>query len=180
MHVFIVFDLLAVYCCNGGGVARSVQCLTTDWITGVWSLAEAKDFSSSLCVSTSSEVYQASYTVSTGGQGVMLTTHPSLMLMSWMSRSCISSPPWCLHGRSRTALLVLVLTLYCKKNFVRTMYLRWLLWLAARRRATFHCYLFGVIHSYCERNISNTYFSCMVMNVQSSQWRIALFSPCQF
>jgi len=28
------------------GAALSVQCLTTDWMTGVWSLAEAKDFSS--------------------------------------------------------------------------------------------------------------------------------------
>jgi hypothetical protein len=32
------------------------------------------------------------------GRGVMLTTHPHLVPRSWMSRSCISSPPKRLHG----------------------------------------------------------------------------------
>jgi hypothetical protein len=42
----------------GAGVAHSVQCLTTYWTTRVCSLAEAKDFSCSLCVQTSSEATQ--------------------------------------------------------------------------------------------------------------------------
>jgi hypothetical protein len=50
---------------------------------GVQSLAVAKDFSSSLCVQTSSEVHPASYPMGKGGlflgvkcsQGVTLTTH---------------------------------------------------------------------------------------------------------
>jgi hypothetical protein len=44
-----------------------VQCLTTDWITGVWSRAEATDFSSSICVQTSSETHPASYPMGPGG-----------------------------------------------------------------------------------------------------------------
>jgi hypothetical protein len=32
------------------GVAQSVQCLTTDWMTRIQSPTEAEDFSSSLCV----------------------------------------------------------------------------------------------------------------------------------
>jgi hypothetical protein len=48
------------------GVAQWVQCLTTDWMTGVQSPAEAKDFSSSLCVQTSSEAHPASCTMGTG------------------------------------------------------------------------------------------------------------------
>jgi hypothetical protein len=59
------------------------QC-TADWTTGVLSAAEANDFSSSLCVQTSSEAHPASYPMGTGspfqgvkrGQGVTLTIHP--------------------------------------------------------------------------------------------------------
>jgi hypothetical protein len=40
------------------GIARSVLCLTTDWMTGVQSLAGAKDFSSTLCVQTGSGATQ--------------------------------------------------------------------------------------------------------------------------
>jgi hypothetical protein len=48
--------------------------------------AEAKDFSSSLCVQTGSEAHPASYPVGTGGpfpgvkrgRGVSLTAHPHL------------------------------------------------------------------------------------------------------
>jgi hypothetical protein len=48
------------------GVAKSVQCLTTDWTTGVRTPAEAKDFSSILCVQTGSEAHPASYPTGTG------------------------------------------------------------------------------------------------------------------
>jgi hypothetical protein len=41
------------------GVAQSIQCLTTDWTTGVRSPTEAEDFSSSLCVQTDSEAHSA-------------------------------------------------------------------------------------------------------------------------
>jgi hypothetical protein len=49
------------------GVARPVQCLTTDWTIGVRSPTEADDFSSTLCVQTGSGAHPASYTVGTGG-----------------------------------------------------------------------------------------------------------------
>jgi hypothetical protein len=63
--------------------------------------AEAKDFSSSLCVQTGSEAHPASCTMGTGGpflgvkrgRGVTLTTHPYLVPRSRMSRSYIFSPP---------------------------------------------------------------------------------------
>jgi hypothetical protein len=49
------------------GVAQSVQCLTTDWTTGVQSLTEAEDFSSSLCIQTGSGAHPASCKMGTGG-----------------------------------------------------------------------------------------------------------------
>jgi hypothetical protein len=52
----------------GAEVPQSVWCTTADWMTGVQSLAEAKDFSSSLCVQTSSEAHPAYYPV---GMGVL-------------------------------------------------------------------------------------------------------------
>jgi hypothetical protein len=63
--------------------------------------AGAKDFSSSLCIQPGSGAHPASYPVSTRvlslgarhSQGMMLTTHPHLVLRSRMSRSCTSSPP---------------------------------------------------------------------------------------
>jgi hypothetical protein len=48
-------------------VAQSVQCLTTVWTAGVRSATEAEDFSSNLCVQTSSGAHPASYTMGTGG-----------------------------------------------------------------------------------------------------------------
>jgi hypothetical protein len=68
--------------------------------------AGAKDFSSSLCVQTGSEVHPASCKMGTGspfpgkkrGRGVTLTTHPHLVPKSRMSRSYISSPPKGHHG----------------------------------------------------------------------------------
>jgi hypothetical protein len=41
----------------GAGVARSVLCLTTDWLNGVRSPTGAEDFSSILCVQTASGVH---------------------------------------------------------------------------------------------------------------------------
>jgi hypothetical protein len=79
--------------CTGAGLAQSVYCLTTDWTTGVRSPAEAKDFSSSLCVQTSFETHPASYPMGTGcpflgvngGRGVTLTTYSHPMPRSRMS-----------------------------------------------------------------------------------------------
>jgi hypothetical protein len=72
----------------------------------VRSPAEGKDFSSSLCVHTSSEAHPASCTMGSGGpfpgvnrsRGLTVTTHPHLVLRSRMSRSYMSSPPWRLNG----------------------------------------------------------------------------------
>jgi hypothetical protein len=47
--------------------AQSIQCLIRNWKTGVQSPEEAENFSSTLCVQTSSEAHPASYSVSTGG-----------------------------------------------------------------------------------------------------------------
>jgi hypothetical protein len=85
-----------------------------DRAIGVESPAEAKDLSSSLCVQSNSVVHAALYpmgeylALSPGvkhGQGVILTTHPHLVLRSRMSRSYTSCPPCCLHGSAGTALL---------------------------------------------------------------------------
>jgi hypothetical protein len=51
----------------GSGVAWSVQCLTTDWTTGVRSPTGAEDFYSSLCVQTGSEAHPAPCPMGTGG-----------------------------------------------------------------------------------------------------------------
>jgi hypothetical protein len=56
-----------VWIVDGSRVAESVQSLTTDWTTGVRSPAEVKDFSSSFCVQTSSEVHPASCPTGTVG-----------------------------------------------------------------------------------------------------------------
>jgi hypothetical protein len=76
------------------GVAQSVWCLSTDWKTEVWSPAEAKDFSSSLCIQSRSEIHPASSPMGTGvlflgvklGRVVTLTTHFHLLPQSKMSR----------------------------------------------------------------------------------------------
>jgi hypothetical protein len=81
-------------------VAQSVHCLTTDW-TGVRSPPQAKNFSSSLCVQTTSEAHPASYPINIPGvlssevkhgRGVTLTTHIHLVPKLRMIRSYISSP----------------------------------------------------------------------------------------
>jgi hypothetical protein len=71
----------------GAGVAQSAQCLTMDWTTGrlrFYPRQRQKDFSSSLCVQTSSVLHPASCPMGTGVLspgvkrfwGVTLTTHP--------------------------------------------------------------------------------------------------------
>jgi hypothetical protein len=94
---------------------NSVQCLTT----GFRYPAEAKKFSSSLCVQTSSEVHPASYPTGTGGPfpgvksglGVMLTTHPSIAEVKNEYEPFFLSPSR-LHGGSGTAWL-------CFTNVIR-------------------------------------------------------------
>jgi hypothetical protein len=74
--------------------------------------AEAKNFSSSLCVQTISEALPASYPIVREsfvgvkrGRGVTLTTHPHLVPRSRMNSRYTSFPLCSLHGGSRTALL---------------------------------------------------------------------------
>jgi hypothetical protein len=77
--------------------------------------AEAKDFSSSLCVQTRSEVHPASYTMGTGGpfpgikhgREVTLTTHPSSAKVKNEKELYLLSPLR-LHSRSGIALLYLL------------------------------------------------------------------------
>jgi ferredoxin len=52
---------------NRSCVAQSLQCLSTDWTTGVRSPARTKHFSSSFCVQTSSEGHPASCPMGAGG-----------------------------------------------------------------------------------------------------------------
>jgi hypothetical protein len=65
-----------------------------DWAIKIRSPAEAKDFSSSLCVQTGSGAHSACYGFFPQGlkrgRGVMLTNHPHLMTRSTMSRSYTS------------------------------------------------------------------------------------------
>jgi hypothetical protein len=79
----------------GAGVAQSVQCLATDWTTGVLSPTEANS-PSSLCVQISSGAHPASYSMGTGGKarpGRDANHSPHLVRKSRQSRSCTSSPP---------------------------------------------------------------------------------------
>jgi hypothetical protein len=52
---------------KGPGIAQSVFVFTTDWTTGIRSAPESKDFSSSLCMQTSSEAHPVSYPMGTRG-----------------------------------------------------------------------------------------------------------------
>jgi hypothetical protein len=77
-----------------------------DRAIGVRPSAEAKDFSSNLCVQTGSGAHPTSCTKGTGGpfpeaksdRGVTLTTHLHLAPRSRMGRSYTSSPPKRHHG----------------------------------------------------------------------------------
>jgi hypothetical protein len=80
-------------------VAQSVQCLTTGWTAGVRSPTEAEDFYSTLCAQpalgpTQPPIQWVPGALSPGikrGRGVMLTTHPILVLRLRKSRSYTSS-----------------------------------------------------------------------------------------
>jgi hypothetical protein len=75
-------------------------------MTGVRSPVEAKEFSYSLCVQTTSETHPASYPMGTRGPFleaklgwvVTLTTHPYLVPTSRIGRRYIYSLPWHLYG----------------------------------------------------------------------------------
>jgi hypothetical protein len=77
-----------------------------DRAIGVRSPAEARHFSSILCVQTGSGARPASWTMGTGfpssglkrGRWLTLTTHSHLVPRSRMSRSYMSSPLKRLHG----------------------------------------------------------------------------------
>jgi hypothetical protein len=103
-----------------------------DWLIRVWSLAGAKDFSSSLCIQTSSGVHFASYAMGIGGvlswevkcgRGMTLTTHPHLVPSSGMSRTYTSSPPVTFIACSRTALLYFTLFYFILLYFTLLIYL---------------------------------------------------------
>jgi hypothetical protein len=86
-----------------------------DRATEVGSPAEAKDFSSSLCVQTSSETHPSSYPMGNGPfpggkswQGRDSNHSPHVMSRSGMSTSYNSSPHCRLHGCSETAWLLLL------------------------------------------------------------------------
>jgi hypothetical protein len=78
-----------------------------DWMSGVHSSTEAEDFSSSLCIQIGSETNPATCTKCIEGTlpqgvkcgcGVMLTTHPILVLRLRKSRSYTLSPLKHLYG----------------------------------------------------------------------------------
>jgi hypothetical protein len=85
--------------------SSSLKCVTTDWATGVWSPAEANNFSSSLCVQTSSEAHPASCPMDTGipfavgkaRTGLDADHSPASGAEVKMSMSYTSSPPKHLH-----------------------------------------------------------------------------------
>jgi hypothetical protein len=92
--------------------ARSVHCLTTEWTTGFRSPAEAKNFSSSFCVQTSSEAHPASYPMSTEGpcsEGKARprrdADHSPPSSAEVKNEELYPSPPWRLHGGRGTDLL---------------------------------------------------------------------------
>jgi hypothetical protein len=88
--------------------------------------AEAKVFSSNLCVQTGSEAHPASCTMGTGGsftgakrgRGVTLTAHPHLVPRSRMGRSCTFFPPKRHHGVKRDCFAFLEYKKLSKVRFV--------------------------------------------------------------
>jgi hypothetical protein len=84
----------------GAAVAQSVQCLNTDWTTGVRFPAGAEDFSYTLCIQTSFGAHPAP--IQWVGDPFLgskaLPVHDADHSRSLMSRSYISSPPKPLHG----------------------------------------------------------------------------------
>jgi hypothetical protein len=96
---------------EGAGEAQSLQCMTTDWTSGVLSSAEANDSSSILCDHTSSEAHPAPFQMGIGGhfsegqrgRSVRLTNRSHLLSRSRMSVRYTSSLSRRLHGDSETA-----------------------------------------------------------------------------
>jgi hypothetical protein len=87
---------------------------TSHLATGVRSPAEAKDFSSTLCIQTSSEIHPTSYQIGTEGsftggkaQPGRDADHssPSSAVVS-NEQELYSCPPWRLHGGSGTSYLL--------------------------------------------------------------------------
>jgi hypothetical protein len=109
------------------GTAQSVQCLTTDWTTGIRSPAEAKDFSSSFWVQTSSETLPASYRMGTGGpfsgvkrgRSVTLNTHAPIQCRGAMcyyeSDLLTSKNIVCISAKSRNIPVLCVIAVVPKK-----------------------------------------------------------------
>jgi hypothetical protein len=62
-----IYIYLYLYRSRGSSVSIMSDYRLDDWVSGVRSPAEAKDFSSNLCVQTSSEAHPASCTMGTGG-----------------------------------------------------------------------------------------------------------------
>jgi hypothetical protein len=85
LQIFPVLVLL--FSTERAGLAQSVQCLTTDWTAGIWSLTEAEDFplvsaSRPALGPTQPTIQWVPGAFSPGvkrGRGVMLTTHPLLV-----------------------------------------------------------------------------------------------------
>jgi hypothetical protein len=87
-------------------IAQSVRCLTTDWTTRVRSPAEAKDFSSSLCVQISSGAHPAFYPMGTGGKTRLGSdADHSPPSSAEVRKECelyflsTLAPAWCVRGR---------------------------------------------------------------------------------
>jgi hypothetical protein len=106
-------------------VAQSVYFLTTDWTTGVRSPIEAKDFSSALCVQTSSKasltpIQWLPGSFSGGKSRLELEADhlPHLVPRSRMSRSYNTSPPRRLHGVSGRVLLFYFSQCYAAAAYV--------------------------------------------------------------
>jgi hypothetical protein len=97
-QIYLLGISVATYVSRGARVAQSVWLRMDDQVIKVRSLAQARDFSSNLCVQgpTQPPVQWVPWVLSPGvkhGQGVTLTIHHYLVLRSWMSRSYTSSPP---------------------------------------------------------------------------------------
>jgi hypothetical protein len=106
--------------------------MTIDWTTGVRSTAEAKDFSYSLCVETSSDSHPAPYLVGTGGPfpggkaraGRDADHSPHLVPRSRMSRSYTSSLLWRPHGLAGQLYIHLRISVYIILSYSTTALLR--------------------------------------------------------
>jgi hypothetical protein len=112
---------------RASALVSALQYLTGDWTTGVRSPAEAKDFSSNLCVQTGSEANPASCKMGTGGPfpggkerpGRDADHSPHLVPRSRISRGYTSSPPWWLHDVAGHIYLLLLSTTHTRHFLLR-------------------------------------------------------------